>query len=310
VRPEVRAGPSEENPPGLLRAGKKFAECYEAKSAFADRVTAEPYEQGGRSASIFDQAFSDFPNGRSSLSIFDRIGWLRLTLLTGQLLEIDLIERPDSFSQVVDKFENGDRLLGCPVRGDWERNGEREAGGTRCSGMIRIECTSLAKMTSFHSPAFDHVFLGVLFYLAANLDSVAENRVARVASSGGRSAIAVGWSCPAMTVRRPLPLGLRAGDHRIGPMRNSDASRYFCAPDSDVPVLHGCCGRGGSSDNGDRKRAATVGVLSERRFRCNRHDRDHSGCRSAPGLDSRGTQTAAPTFHWLGPGNSRERMQP
>jgi hypothetical protein len=237
VRPEVRAGPSEENPPGLLRAGKKFAECYEAKSAFADRVTAEPYEQGGRSASIFDQAFSDFPNGRSSLSIFDRIGWLRLTLLTGQLLEIDLIERPDSFSQVVDKFENGDRLLGCPVRGDWERNGEREAGGTRCSGMIRIECTSLAKMTSFHSPAFDHVFLGVLFYLAANLDSVAENRVARVASSGGRSAIAVGWSCPAMTVRRPLPLGLRAGDHRIGPMRNSDASRYFARPIATCP----CC---------------------------------------------------------------------
>jgi hypothetical protein len=48
----------------------------------------------------------------------DRIDAIWLTLLTGQFLEIDLVEGPDSFTQVVDKFEYGDRLLGCPAGGD------------------------------------------------------------------------------------------------------------------------------------------------------------------------------------------------
>jgi hypothetical protein len=96
-------------------------------------------------------------------------------------------------------------------------------------------------MAPFCSPAFDHISLGVLFYPVTNLGSAAENRGAQAVNSDGRSdgsAIAVGWSCPVMTVLPSLPPDLRAGDHRIGPVRNPDASRYFRAPDNGVLVPH------------------------------------------------------------------------
>jgi hypothetical protein len=109
--------------------------------------------------------------------------------------------------------------------------------------MIRnwVEHASLTRLAPFRSLAFGHISLDVLFDWATNLGSAAENRGARAVNSDGRndgSAIAVGWSCPALNVLPwPLP-GLRVGDHRIGPVRNPDASRYFCAPDSGVLAPH------------------------------------------------------------------------
>jgi hypothetical protein len=85
------------------------------------------------------------------------------------------------------------------------------------------------------------ISLKVPFDWATNPGSAAENRGAQAVSSDGRSdgsAIAVGWIYPAMTVLPSLLPGLRAGDHRIGPVRNPDASRYFRAPDSGVLVPH------------------------------------------------------------------------
>jgi hypothetical protein len=91
---------------------------------------------------------------------FIMIDGLRLTLLTGQFLEIGLVEGPDSFAQVVDEFENGNRLLGCPVGGDRQRDGVRESRPKRCFGMIRnsVEHASLATLAPFRSP-FGHLSL-------------------------------------------------------------------------------------------------------------------------------------------------------
>jgi hypothetical protein len=89
---------------------------------------------------------------------FERIDRLRLTLLAGQFLQFGLIEGPDSFTQVVDEFEHGNRLLGCPVGGNPQRHGVWEARGMCCSTLIRnsVEHASFATLTPFCSLAFAH----------------------------------------------------------------------------------------------------------------------------------------------------------
>ena len=54
----------------------------------------------------------------------------RLLLLAEQILQLDVIEFPDSLAQVVEQFEHGERLFGRPGDGDF--NGERpQMGGQR-----------------------------------------------------------------------------------------------------------------------------------------------------------------------------------
>ncbi len=62
---------------------------------------------------------------------FEGIEWRRLTLLADHLLQLGLIDGPDLFTQVVDEFEDGDGLLGCPVGRDREWDGVLETGGMR-----------------------------------------------------------------------------------------------------------------------------------------------------------------------------------
>ncbi len=107
----------------------------------------------------------------------------------------------------------------------------------------------------------------------------------------------------------PLP-GPRAAQPSIDPVRNPDASRYFCAPGGGVLAPHDWCGRDGCSGNGDRLRVASVGAPSRRSLRRNKYGRDRNGCRSAPGPGSPGTRTAAPAFHRLGRGNPRPPARP
>ena len=71
---------------------------------------------------------------------------------------------------------------------------------------------------------------------------------------------------------------------------------------------HDWCGRDGSSGNGDQLRVASVGALSRRSLRRNKHDRDRNGCRSVPGPGSPDTRTVAPAFHR--PGNPHPHARP
>ena len=103
-------------------------------------------------------------------------------------------------------------------------------------------------------------------------------------------------SAPRRFPPSPLP-DPRATDHRSDPVRNPDASRYFCAPGGGVLAPHDWCGRDGCSGNGDRLRVASVGALSRRSLRRNKYGRDRNGCRSVPGPGSPDTRTVAPAWH-------------
>jgi hypothetical protein len=102
----------------------------------------------------------------------------------------------------------------------------------------------------------------------------------------------------------------RSSSISIDPLRNPDASRYFCAPGGGVLAPHDWCGRYGSSGNGDRLRVASVGALPRRSLRRNKYGRDRNGCRSVPGPGSPDTRIVAPAFHRHSRGHPRPAARP